>query len=548
MKTASSCTVKAVFFLLASVLLPVLGLGQNTYTPYTFITFAGSPGINGSNNGVGSAAHFYNPGGVAVDVSNNVYVADQNNGLIRKITPNGTVTTIAGTFNQVVGLLQDGTNAMARFSHPSGVTVDGTGNLIVADLNNNAIRKIRPSGTNWVTSTLAGTTGRGEVDGTNSAAHFYSPHDVAVDGAGNIFVVDTLSLVFTGLGSTIRKMTPLSTNWIVTTIAGQAGVPGIVDGTNRAALFYDPESVVVDNSGNVFVGDNAAVREITPLGTNWVVTTIAGSVTNYGTLDGTNNEARFNAVRGLKMDKVNGNLYVADLTLIRKVALVGTNWVVTTLAGQPNVRGANDGAGNLAQFNGACSVALDGYGNLYVADFYSSTIRKGFPFAITNQPQTQGATLGTNVTLGVSLYGTGPFLYQWSFGGTPLTGQTNAALPLNSVQRTNSGLYSVAVTGADTNDIVASSNAVLRVLVAPVLQPPQISSDGKLRLRFQDADGGVPFDLNSLEVQWRTNLPAGPDTNWQSLTSAFYLTNGVVEIDNTNMAGVPSGFYRVIEH
>jgi hypothetical protein len=106
----------------------------------------------------------------------------------------------------------------------------------------------------------------------------------------------------------------------------------------------------------------------------------------------------------------------------------------------------------------------------------------------------------------------------------------------------------VAVTGADTNDIVASSNAVLRVLVAPVLQPPQISSDGKLRLRFQDADGGVPFDLNSLEVQWRTSLPAGPDTNWQSLTSGFYLTNGVVEIDNTNMAGLPSGFYRVIEH
>jgi hypothetical protein len=87
MKTASSCTVKAVFFLLASVLLPVLGLGQNTYTPYTFIMFAGSPGINGSNNGVGSAAHFYNPGGVAVDVSNNVYVADQNNGSSEKSHP-----------------------------------------------------------------------------------------------------------------------------------------------------------------------------------------------------------------------------------------------------------------------------------------------------------------------------------------------------------------------------------------------------------------------------------------------------------------------------
>ena len=529
--------------------LSVLASGQNTYTPYTFITFAGSPGINASNNGVGSAAHFYNPGGVAVDVSNNVYVADQNNGIIRKITPNGTVTTIAGTFNQSSPQLQDGTNGFARFSHPSGVTVDGAGNLLVADLGNNAIRKIRPSGTNWVTSTLAGTTGSGEVDGTNNTAHFAQPHDVAVDGAGNIFVADPQSFS-PGLGSTIRKITPVGTNWVVTTIAGQAGVSGTADGTNNAALFYDPQTLTVDNNGNIFVGDNSAVREIIPVGTNWVVTTIAGSTTNFGTLDGANSGARFGGVRGLEIDRANGNLYVADLArMIRRVSPVGTDWVVTTLAGKPNAGvGTNDGAGNLARFFSPCSVALDSFGNLYAADFNSSTIRKGFPFAITNQPQTQGATLGTNVTLGVALYGNGPFLYQWSFGGTPLTGQTNAAFPLNSVQRTNSGLYSVAVTGADANDIVASSNAVLRVLVAPVLQPPQISSDGKLRLRFQDADGGVPFDLNSLEVQWRTNLPAGGDTNWQSLTNGFYLTNGVVEIDNTNSSSLSSGFYRVVEH
>jgi hypothetical protein len=547
MKTASSCTVKAGFFLLASVLLLVLGLGQNTYTPYTFITFAGSPGINASNNGVGNVAHFNHPGGVAVDASNNVYVADQKNGVIRKITPGGTVTTIAGTVYTGSSVnLQDGTNVTALFSQPSGVTVDGAGNLFIADYSNNAIRKVRPSGTNWITTTVA--RGQGSADGTNGTARFSHPHDVAVDGAGNIFVADVWG-IFAGAGYTIRKIAPVGTNWVVTTIAGQAGVQGTADGTNNDALFYDPETVTVDTNGNVFGGDNRAVREITPLGTNWVVTTIAGSITNSGTVDGTNTTARFNTVRGLEINLADGSLYVADLSnLIRKVTPIGTNWVVTTLAGAPGTFGTNDGAGNAARFDLPCSVALDGFGNLYVADYNNSTIRKGFPFAITNQPQSQAAALGTNVTLGVSLFGNGPFLYQWSFGGTPLTGQTNAALPLNSVQRTNSGLYSVAVTGADTNDIVASSNAVLRVLVAPVLQPPQISSDGKLRLRFQDSDGGVPFDLNSLEVQWRTNLPAGPDTNWQSLTSAFYLTNGVVEIDNTNMAGVPSGFYRVIEH
>ena len=257
----------------------------------------------------------------------------------------------------------------------------------------------------------------------------------------------------------------------------------------------------------------------------------------------------FGGIHGLEMDGA-GNIYVTDTgnQLIRKITPVGTNWVVTTLAGQPGITGTNNGAGNAAQFSAPCSVAIDGFGNLYVADWVYSTIRKGFPFAITNQPQSQGAMIGTNVTLAVSLFGDESFQYQWSFGGTQLTNQTNATLTLNSVQRTNSGLYSVVVTGTGTNDVVTSSNAMLRVLVTPVMQPPQISSDGTVHLQFQDADGGVPFDLNSLEVQWRTNLPSGTDTNWQLLTSGFYLTNGMVEIDDANTAGLPSCFYRLVEY
>jgi hypothetical protein len=129
-----------------------------------------------------------------------------------------------------------------------------------------------------------------------------------------------------------------------------------------------------------------------------------------------------------------------------------------------------------------------------------------------------------------------------------MSNQNNAALILNSVQRTNSGSYSVVVTGADTNDVVTSSNAVLRVLVAPVMLSPQILNGGTVRLQFQDSDGGVPFDLNSLEVQWRTNLPNGMDAVWQSLTSGFYLSNGIVVIDDTNTINLPSCFYRVVEH
>ena len=219
------------------MLIPQLVLGQNIYTPYTFTTFAGSPGVYGSQNGVGSSASFNHPGGVAVDVSNNVYVADQRNALIRKITPNGMVTTIAGTVYTGTSFnLQDGTNFNAHFSQPSGIAVDNAGNLYVGDLNDFAIRKITPSGTNWITTTIAGSkTGvYGNADGTNNTALFSYPHDLAVDGTGNIFVADS-SLA--GHSYTIRKITPVGTNWIVTTIAGQAGVQGTADGTNNSRCF-----------------------------------------------------------------------------------------------------------------------------------------------------------------------------------------------------------------------------------------------------------------------------------------------------------------------
>jgi hypothetical protein len=539
MKTALSFGKDRCWFLsIAAVLLPLFALGQNTYTPYTFVTLAGAPGVTGTADGTNGVGRLNHPGGVAVDGLNNIYVADQNNDLIRKIAPDGRILTIAGSSTG----FQDGTNTKALFTRPSGVATDSAGNLYVADQNNNAIRKITPVGTNWVTTTIAGGGIDGSADGTNTAARFSKPHGLAVDAAGNVFVADQNNY-------TVRKMTPVDTNWIVTTIAGQALARGTADGTNNAALFNFPEGVAVDANGNVFVADYDAIRKLTPVGTNWVVTTIAGSVTNSGDMDGTNDAAMFYSLHGLAADSA-GNVYVSDTgnQLIRKLTPVGTNWVVTTLAGQPGISGTNNGAGVAAQFFSPCSVAVDSFGNLYDADFSSSTIRKGFPFAIANQPRSEAAVMGADVTLGVLMYSNGPFSCQWSFGGAPLPGETNPALTLRSVQRTNSGLYSMVVTGADTKDVVVSSNALLRVLVTPAMQSPRILSDGSLRLRFQDSDGGVPYDLNSLEVQWRTNLPGGADTNWHSLTGAFHLTNGAVEIDDTNTIGLPSCFYRVVEH
>jgi sugar lactone lactonase YvrE len=197
--------------------------------------------------------------------------------------------------------------------------VDSAGNLYVADTSNNTIRKVTPSiagqQTNWVVTTLAGSAGSsGSADGTNSSARFNAPFGVTVDSAGNLYVADLGN-------NTIRKVTPsitgLQTNWVVTTLAGLAGSPGSADGTGSSARFSDPEGVAVDSTGNLYVGDafNNTIRKVTPSitgqQTNWVVTTVGGLASVTGSADGTNSNARFNEPWGVAVDSA-GNLYVGD--------------------------------------------------------------------------------------------------------------------------------------------------------------------------------------------------------------------------------------------
>jgi secreted PhoX family phosphatase len=156
--------------------------------PLTFTTFAGAAGGPGSVDGTGSAARFSNPTGVAIDSGGNVYVADTDNHTIRKITPAGVVTTLAGNERGTA----DGTGSRARFSSPEGVATDSAGNVYVADTFNNTIRKITPAG---VVTTLAGSASdlSGNADGTGSAAHFDLPSGVATDSGGNVYVADTIN-------------------------------------------------------------------------------------------------------------------------------------------------------------------------------------------------------------------------------------------------------------------------------------------------------------------------------------------------------------------
>jgi hypothetical protein len=361
-------TVKLATCLLAAGVLVASLHAQN----FTFTTIAG--GSQGAADGVNSGAQFYNPTGLAGDGGGNVYVADQANNLIRKVSPLGTnwiVTTLAGGAR---GSL-DGTNTSAQFSGPAGIAVDSAGNLYVADQNSNIIRRLAPSGTNWAVTTIAGTAGvSGLNDGANGGASFSNPTGVAVDGAGDIFVADEVN-------NAIRKITPSGTNWIVTTIAGGTqgrsdGTNTDAQFWGPAGVAVDPAGriFVADQFNN-------AIRLIAPVGTNWVVRTIAGQAVS-GLSDGLGANARFYAPLGVAVDAHDNVYVADEVNnAIRKLAPVGTNWMastnwmVSTLGG--GSQGSSDGTGSNAGFNLPFAVAADAYGDVFVADSQNNAIRIG---------------------------------------------------------------------------------------------------------------------------------------------------------------------------
>jgi sugar lactone lactonase YvrE len=295
---------------------------------------------SGSADGVGSAAGFNFPGGVAVDPAGDVYASDTLNNAIRKITPAGVVSTVAGSMGDPGSV--DGIGSAALFNQPGGLAIDGAGNVYVADQLNNTVRMLTPAG---VVTTYAGSAGvGGSADGLATAALFNVPSGVTVDSAGNLYVADYGNF-------TIRQVSPTGT---VTTLAGSPGQIGHVDGAGSAAQFEAPTAVAVDRAGNVYVADMAAIRKITPAG---VVTTLAGNAYAFhGSADGVGSAAQFDEPMGLAVD-ANGNVYVADSqnAEIRRVTPAG---VVTTIAGVASQHGIV--LGTSPRFSLPVGVALSG--------------------------------------------------------------------------------------------------------------------------------------------------------------------------------------------
>lgn len=271
-------------------------------------TFAGN-GTNTATNGTGTAAGFAFPFGISIDSTNNLYISALTGSSIRRITPSAVVTT-PGTGDG--GGFLNGGSTVYRFNSAQDITTDSSDNLIVADTNNHAIRRMTTTG--FDVTTVAGaappTAVSGSTDGTGNAARFNRPTDVATDNSGNIYVGDADN-------RKIRKITP---SGVVTTLAG-SGIQGYTSGVGTSAQIGLITAIVADKDGNVYFAENSSIRKITPDGT---VSVVAGRNNSRGTgegstsTDGVGTGARFRQIKGLTIDS-SGNLYASDVNSIRKI-------------------------------------------------------------------------------------------------------------------------------------------------------------------------------------------------------------------------------------
>jgi sugar lactone lactonase YvrE len=415
------------------------GVTQKTYTvtvnrlrSYLWAGFAGTAEVVGSTDATGAAAAFAYPGGVALDSAGNAYVADTSNHTIRKITPAGVVTTLAGLAGTPG--TSDGSGAAARFNSPGGVAVDASGNVYVADTSNHTIRRITSAG---LVTTFAGSGGTsGSADGPGNGARFLYPNAVAVDGSGNVYVADTNN-------HTIRRITPTR---VVSTLAGTAGSSGSTDATGAAARFNYPMGIAVGGAGVLVVADqfNHTLRSVTGAG---VVTTLAGAAGVAGSANGPALQARFNYPAGVAVDAA-GRVYVAD-SLNHTIRRMEPDGTVLAIGGLAETAGSIEGADGAARFSGPMALAVDAAGRLYVADQNNSRISLGTPAGYL--PSASLASISglgsTTVTLSGSVTPNGlATTAVFDYGPTIAYGSTIAVTPA-SLQGTAAQDVAVSLSG-----------------------------------------------------------------------------------------------------
>jgi RHS repeat-associated protein len=338
--------------------------------PNGVVTLLAGSGSAGLLDGTSQSAKFNHPAGLTIDGSGNIYVADQSNHAIRKITPAGNVSTLAG--NGIIGST-NGIGSAARFNNPTGVALDASGNVFVADYANNMIRKITAGD---VVATVAGSTTTGNFDATGVAALFQRPYGLVLDGAGNIYVADRGN----------HKIRKINTAGQVTTLAG-SGTAGNINGAGSVAAFNLPVGVAIDANGNLYVADqnNSDIRKITPAG---LVSTYAGSGTQ-GSLDGVN--AVFHYPWSITID-VSGNVLVGDYggNRIRKIGPTPAISISPKLPGGLTFSGTGQISGNPTMISPPTTYTITAANNSGSA---TSTIRLGVLSVPLNTVETQNSII-----------------------------------------------------------------------------------------------------------------------------------------------------------
>ncbi len=414
----------------------------------------GNAGYTG-NNGAATKATFASPSAVAYDSSGDLFIADTNNNVIREVSPSGIVTTVAG--DGVQGYSGDGGPAAgAELNRPTGIAIGPGGNLYIADSGNNRIREV--SGGTITTIAGNGTAGYSGDGGAATSAELDLPSAVAVDGSGNVYIADTDN-------QRIRKV---STSGTITTVAGD-GVQGFSGdgGPATSAELDTPTGIAVDASGDLYIADshNNRIRKVS----NGTITTVAGSgpVTFAGGFSGDGGSATAAQLAhptGVAVDSA-GNIYIAD-TNNNRLREVGNGSIATVAANGEQGFGGNGGAATSALLNSPSDVALNASGDAVVADPRGERVRGVNLPTITYKSQAVGiASSPQYVTIANS--GSGTLTVQSlhvTAGFAAASGGTCSALPISLTAGqscTQAIVFTPMVSGASQGSLVVSGSGVV---------------------------------------------------------------------------------------
>jgi uncharacterized protein (TIGR03437 family) len=346
---------RAIAYGIAALTIPALSQAQS----YKITTAAGgSPFSSTLGDGGAAASAFLNmPSGLAVDTVGNLYIADTGNHVIRKVTPAGTISTIAGTHSLAGFSGDNGPATSAQLSSPGAVAVDASGNVYIADTQNSRIRKVSASGT--ITTVAGGGLGSATSVGDGGAAtqaELRFPEGITVDASGNLYIADYGNF-------RVRKVT--ASTGIITTVAGNGTYTpaSIGDGGPAIMASVAPYSVALDSNNNLYIADylNNRIRLVNAVAQ---IATVAGGGT---AATGPATAISLSHPQSVTVDG-SGNIYIAD-TGNQVVRLAAANGTIKTIAGTGQIGSTGDGGyGAGATLNNPAGVALGSGGTIYIAD------------------------------------------------------------------------------------------------------------------------------------------------------------------------------------